>query len=211
MTLLVCFSFKEWFYGPFWMNFWKTSKRPLTPPASFRKTMLRFFATNFSDWSDPPPFSRKFIVFPLKITSRTATIFFGGWGVGGRVLGGTESVCSYVTPFLLISSLNFWKDFWKDILLLFPPSEFPLLSPMTLDCWQRQTSACSFFIILTDTSQNCLDGEIQNSVASEAGIDRQIEFCFLSETQNNAMLNRFSQNKKVDLRLKRRKMIYLKY
>ena len=74
-------SHKGRLYSPKWMNFRKTSKRPLTPPPapSFRKTMLRFFREvlklqrNFSDWSDPPPFSenssflppffRKFIVF----------------------------------------------------------------------------------------------------------------------------------------------------
>ena len=39
--------------------------------------MLRFFATNFSDWSDPPQISQKFIVFPLKITKKNATKFFG--------------------------------------------------------------------------------------------------------------------------------------
>ena len=41
------------FFGPFWMNFLKTSKQPVTPPPppSFRKTIMHFFATNFSDWS----------------------------------------------------------------------------------------------------------------------------------------------------------------
>ena len=40
-----------WFKGrvtaPKRMNFWKSSKRPLTPPPHFRKIMLQFFSSNY--------------------------------------------------------------------------------------------------------------------------------------------------------------------
>ena len=63
--------------GPFWTNFRKTSKRPLTPPPSFRKTMLRFLAPNFSDWSNPaPPFPENSWLFSLKITAKICNIIF---------------------------------------------------------------------------------------------------------------------------------------
>ena len=46
------------------------------PPPSFRKTMLRFFATNFLHWSDPPsPIPKIHCFFPLKITAKNATKF----------------------------------------------------------------------------------------------------------------------------------------
>ena len=47
------------------------------PPPSFRKTMLRFFATNFSDWSDPPPNFPKIHRFPPQNYRKNATKFFG--------------------------------------------------------------------------------------------------------------------------------------
>ena len=61
------------------MNFWWTSQRPLTPSPlpSLRKTMLRFFATNFSDWSDPPLFPKIHRFYPSKLPPKTATNFFG--------------------------------------------------------------------------------------------------------------------------------------
>ena len=55
------------------MNFRKTSKLPLTPPSSFQKTMLHFFATSFSMWSDLPPiFPKIHCFYPPKITEKTA-------------------------------------------------------------------------------------------------------------------------------------------
>ena len=51
------------------MNFWKTSKRPLTPHPIFGKLCCAFSGGPkicneiHSDWCDPPPFFRKFIVF----------------------------------------------------------------------------------------------------------------------------------------------------
>ena len=57
--------------GPLSMNFWKSSKRPLTPPRPFLGKMLRFFPKswrpalnlqrNFLDRKWPPPY---FKVFP---------------------------------------------------------------------------------------------------------------------------------------------------
>ena len=57
-------------------NFQTASDHLPLPPPSFWKTMMRFFATNFSDWSDPPPFPENSSFFPLKITAKTTTKFF---------------------------------------------------------------------------------------------------------------------------------------
>ena len=66
--------------GPFWMNFRKTSKRPLTPPPPrprFGKLCCAFFGRpenlqrNSFGLAWPPPFSRKFIVFtPPKLPKK---------------------------------------------------------------------------------------------------------------------------------------------
>ena len=66
------------------MNFRKTSKRPLTPPPYFRKTMLRFFreaqkfATKFIRIGVTPPlFPKIHCFYRPKISGKTATKFFG--------------------------------------------------------------------------------------------------------------------------------------
>ena len=70
--------------GPNSMNFRKTSKRPLTPPPYFRKTMLRFFreaqkfATKFIRIGVTPPlFPKIHCFYRPKIFEKTATKFFG--------------------------------------------------------------------------------------------------------------------------------------
>ena len=57
------------------MNFRKTSKRHLTPLALVSENYVAFFCTKLFGLEQPAPFSRKFIVFPLKITAKTAKIF----------------------------------------------------------------------------------------------------------------------------------------
>ena len=54
------FPTKGRFYGPFWMNFRKTPKRPLTPPPPptlFSENYVALFATTFFGVQRPHPFS----------------------------------------------------------------------------------------------------------------------------------------------------------